>query len=107
MDVVVKTRGESAYLIAPYTVFPYTSNIQSAWTKDNDPLVLATGKYVVKPTEVDFALEILNLTRKDSGMYIVTALTTGGTYNKSFHLRVKGIFYCSYWYIIAVYTIAA
>ncbi|KAG8197320.1 hypothetical protein JTE90_013447 [Oedothorax gibbosus] len=89
MDVTIKTRGENAYLIAPYTVFPYTSDVQSVWTKDNGQLILATGKYVVKPSEVDFVLEIYNLTRKDSGIYTLTALTVGGTYNKYFHLRVK------------------
>ncbi|GFS73630.1 vascular endothelial growth factor receptor 2 [Nephila pilipes] len=89
LNRIIKTRGENVNLIAEYNVFPITSDIRSIWTKDKNHLPPASSKYSIKSSDSKFILEVLNLSRSDSGYYTVTAHTSGGAFNKSFLLHVK------------------
>ncbi|CAL1269807.1 unnamed protein product [Larinioides sclopetarius] len=89
LENVVKNRGEAVDLIAAYTVFPSTKDIRSLWTKDNTQLPPSGTNYKIRSSSSEFRLSIANLTRLDTGLYTIAAHTSGGDFNKSFHLRVK------------------
>ncbi|KAF8785487.1 Vascular endothelial growth factor receptor 1 like protein [Argiope bruennichi] len=89
LENIVKSRTKEVDLIATYTVFPLTTDIRSLWIKDNAQLSPANNKYKIRSSSSEFRLSISNLTKLDSGFYTVAAHTSGGYFNKSFHLRVK------------------
>ncbi|GIX95044.1 hypothetical protein CEXT_503691 [Caerostris extrusa] len=88
VDRIVEIQGENVDLIATFTVFLLLQIFAPLGPK-TATTYLASTKYILKPSDSVFILEILNLSRSDAGIYTVTAHTSGRTFNKSFHLYVK------------------
>lgn len=82
------TSGESAKLEAKVVGSP---TIGFKWFKD-EMEISSSSKYIIKQTDLETALEIINCTVEDSGEYMCVASSEAGSDRCSSTVTVKGWF---------------